>query len=129
MNRKHVGQWLDAYERAWRTAGTDSLRELFTEEATYVQGPYENPRSGLSEIAEMWEDEREGPDEEFTMTSDVVAVDGDTAVARVEVTYGDPVTREYRDLWVMRFAEDGRCSHFEEWPFSPEQGHVAGGEG
>jgi hypothetical protein len=22
---------------------------------------------------------------------------------------------------VMRFAEDGRCSHFEEWPFWPEQ--------
>jgi uncharacterized protein (TIGR02246 family) len=121
MNREQVGQWLDAYERAWRTAGTDSLRELFTEDGTYLQGPYDKPRSGLSEIAEMWEDEREGPDEEFTMTSDVIAVDGDTSVARVEVTYGDPVMREYRDLWVMRFAEDGRCSHFEEWPFWPER--------
>ena len=32
------------------------------------------------------------------MTSDVVAADGDTAVVRVEVGYGDPVHQEFRDL-------------------------------
>jgi hypothetical protein len=42
----------------------------------------------------------------------------------VEVWYGHPV-REYRDLWVMRFASDGRCAWFEEWPFWPEQPHHA----
>jgi hypothetical protein len=53
------------------------------------------------------------------MTSEIVAVDGDTAVARIEVWYGDPVADEYRDLWIMRFAADGRCRAFEEWPFAP----------
>jgi uncharacterized protein (TIGR02246 family) len=119
--REQVADWIDRYERAWRAAGTDGLRDLFTDDATYLQGPYEQPRSGLAEIAEMWDEEREGPDEVFTMRSEVIAVDGDTGVARVEVRYGEPVRREYRDLWVMRFAEDGRCSHFEEWPFWPEQ--------
>jgi hypothetical protein len=55
------------------------------------------------------------------MTSDVVAADGDTAVLRVEVSYGDPVRQEYRDLWIVRFAADGRCASFEEWPFWPKQ--------
>lgn len=55
------------------------------------------------------------------MTSEVVAVEGDTAVVRVEVHYGDRAGQEYRDLWIMRFAEDGRCSSFEEWPFWPGQ--------
>ena len=63
----------------------------------------------------MWETEREGPDEVFQMTREIVAVEGDTAVARLEVRYGDPVDQEYRDLWIMRFAEDGRCRSFEEW--------------
>ncbi|WP_327035397.1 hypothetical protein [Micromonospora ureilytica] len=31
------------------------------------------------------------------------------------------VDQEYRDLWVMRFADDGRCRSFEEWPFWPGQ--------
>ena len=63
------------------------------------------------------------------MTSEVVAADGDTAVVRVGVSYGDPVRQEYRDLWIVRFAGDGRCTSFEEWPFWPEQpDHAPGRE-
>ncbi|MEU1756206.1 nuclear transport factor 2 family protein [Micromonospora matsumotoense] len=119
MDRKHVDDWLVGYERAWRTPGTDTLVTLFTEEASYQQGPYLTPVVGLPAIAKMWEAQRKGPDEVFRMTSAIVAVDGDTAVSRHEVRYGDPVTQEYRDLWVMRFADDGRCRSFEEWPFWP----------
>jgi hypothetical protein len=43
------------------------------------------------------------------------AVDGDQAAVRVDVWYGDPVTQEYRDLWLLRFAADGRVEDFEEW--------------
>jgi hypothetical protein len=75
--------------------------------------------TGLPAIGEMWEREREGPDEPFTMTSEIVAVDGDTAVARLEVRYHRPTEHEFRDLWVMRFAADGRCRAFEEWPYAP----------
>jgi hypothetical protein len=121
MDREHVMGWIAAYERAWRTPGTEALATIFTAEATYRQGPYREPVIGLPAIARMWEDERAGPDEVFRMTSDVVAIEGDTAVVRVEVRYGNPVGQEYRDLWIVRFAEDGRCSSFEEWPFWPGQ--------
>ena len=114
------------YERAWRTSGTEPLGDLFTEDATYRMSPYEEPFVGLGRIAEVWEAEREGPDEVFTMTSEIVAVDGDAAVVRVEVTYGDPVDREYRDLWLIRFADDGRAVEFEEWPYWPGQPLSAG---
>jgi hypothetical protein len=53
------------------------------------------------------------------MTSEVVAVEGDTGVCRVEVAYEDPPALEYKDLWIVCLDESGRCSHFEEWPFSP----------
>jgi ketosteroid isomerase-like protein len=119
--REHVGAWLAAYERAWRSPGTAALRDLFVEDATYQMSPYEQPVVGLAAIGAMWDEEREGPDEEFVMTTDVVAVDGDISVVRVEVRYGEPVVREYRDLWVVRFGEDGRCVAFEEWPFWPGQ--------
>jgi hypothetical protein len=73
----------------------------------------------------MWDDERHGPDEVFTMTSEIVAVEHDTAVARLQVRYGDPVEQEYRDVWIMHFAGDGRCRAFEEWPFWPSRDVVA----
>lgn len=126
MDRRRTRSWVAAYERAWRTHGTDSLDSIFTEEASYLQGPYREPIVGLPAIRRMWEDEREGPDEVFQMTSEVVAVEADTSVVRVEVRYGEPVHQEYRDLWVIRFAADGRCRFFEEWPFWPTAQIVAG---
>ena len=125
MDRGEVSAWLAAYERAWRAPGTSTLAGLFTDDAGYRQGPYLEPVKGLAAIAAMWEADREGPDEVFRMASEVITVDGDTAVARVEVWYGHPVREEYRDLWVMRFASDGRCAWFEEWPFWPEQSRQA----
>ncbi|TDC72798.1 nuclear transport factor 2 family protein [Micromonospora sp. KC606] len=121
MDRKQVTGWIAAYERAWRTPGTAALAAIFTDGVSYRQGPYRSPVVGLQALARMWEDGRDGPDEAFRMTSDIVAVEEDTAVARVEVRYGDPADQEYRDVWIMRFAEDGRCCSFEEWPFWPTQ--------
>ena len=65
------------------------------------------------------------PDEVFTLATDILAVDGPTAVVRADVCYGDPPGHEYRDLWVIRFAGDGRCTWFEERPYWPERPHSA----
>jgi hypothetical protein len=55
------------------------------------------------------------------MDFEVVAVEGDTGVVRCEVAYGEPNRRLYRDLWIIRLDGEGRCFHFEEWPFLPDQ--------
>ncbi|MDN3357396.1 nuclear transport factor 2 family protein [Actinomadura sp. DC4] len=120
MDKEQVATWIAGYERAWRSPGTETLAEVFTKDATYLQGPFDAPLVGLPAIAEMWDEERTGPDEAFEMNSEIVAVDGDTAVARVEVTYGEPDHEEFTDLWIIRFADDGRCRSFEEWWFSPD---------
>ena len=129
MDRAQLTDWIAGYERAWRAPGTDELAELFTGDATYSTAPYESPHRGLAAIGEMWEAERLGPDEEFQMSSEIVAVEGETGVVRVEVHYRAPKDKEYRDLWIIRLDEAGCCSHFEEWPFWPpdQQGAPAAG--
>ncbi len=117
VNRDELGDWLVVYERAWRTPGTEALAELFAPDATYKTAPYDRPCDGLTQISGLWETEREGHDEVFTMASEIVAVEGDTGVVQVQVRYGDPVEDEYRNLWIVRFDKAGRCAAFEEWPF------------
>jgi hypothetical protein len=109
------------YEQAWRTPGTAGLADLFTADATYLVSPWKPAIVGLEAISRFWEAGRQGPDEAFTFCAEPVAVDGRTAVVRVEVEYHRPTGRPWRDLWVLQFDDGGRCSHFEEWPFSPEQ--------
>jgi ketosteroid isomerase-like protein len=126
-DRAMVRQWLAAYEAAWRAPGTQGLAEIFTDDASYRQSPYQEPVAGLDAIRRMWDEERDGPDEVFTIATDILAVDGPTAVVRAEVRYGDPLRQEYRDLWIMRLGGDGRCIGFEEWPYWPGQPRAASG--
>ena len=126
-DRAMVGRWLAGYEAAWRAPGTEGLAGLFTGEASYLQSPYEQPVTGLDAIRRMWEAEREGPGEVFTLVTDILAVDGPVAVVRAEVRYGEPLRQEYRDLWVIRLGDDCLCTWFEEWPYWPERPYSAGG--
>jgi hypothetical protein len=113
--------WVEAYERAWRTPGTDGLDALFTVDATYRLSPFDEPTRGLDAISAQWEADRDGPDEEFTMDHEIVAVDDPRAVVRLEVRYRRGRPRRFRDLWILELAADGRCRAFEEWPFTAEQ--------
>jgi ketosteroid isomerase-like protein len=120
-DRATVLRWLADYEAAWRAPGTEALAGLFTADASYQQSPYAHPVTGLDAIGWMWEAERQGPDEAFSLATDVLAVDGPLAVVRAEVRYGEPSCQEYRDLWIIRLDEGGRCTWFEEWPYWPER--------
>lgn len=117
--------WISAYEAAWRAEGTGPLGDLFTADATYQAAPFDDPLVGLDSIAQFWADEREGPGEVFTLHFMIVAAQRDTAVARLEVVYGAPPKRIYRDLWIITLTNDGRCTAFEEWPFHPGQARTA----
>jgi len=127
-DRATVGQWLARYEAVWRAPGTDGLAGIFSDDVTYRQSPYEDPVIGLAAVGRMWDAERAGPDEVFTLATEIVAVDGPAAVVRAEVHYADP-GQEYRDLWVIRFAADGRCDWFEEWPYWPDRPYASGSPG
>lgn len=118
-DRAAVQRWVHAYEGLWRSAGTDGLADVFAPDATYLPSPWAQPVRGLTAIAAFWDAERDGPDEAFTMTSRVLAVEDRTAVVRVEVDYAEG--ERWRDLWVLTFDTEGRCAAFEEWPFAPDQ--------
>jgi SnoaL-like domain len=124
-DRAMVSRWLAGYEAAWRAPGTGGLADLFAADATYLQSPYESPVTGLDAIRRMWDAQREEPGEVFTLATEILAVDGPTAVVRAEVHYGDSLGQEYRDLWVIRLGNDGRCHWFEEWPFWPGRPYSA----
>jgi ketosteroid isomerase-like protein len=122
-DRGTVMAWVAAYERAWRGGDRAAVRTLFTEDARYARSPYDDALAGHAAIEGFWLDD-EGS--EFTMTAAPVAVEGDTAVVRVEVHYTAPRDQEYRDLWLLRFAPDGRVADYEEWAYWPGKAYTAG---
>jgi hypothetical protein len=114
--------WVAEYERAWRDGDVAAVAGLFTEDARYRTSPYSDPKVGHGAIQAFWLDD-EG--RAFAVEAEPVAVEGRDAVVRLTVRYADPVEQEYRDLWVLRFAPDGRVEEFEEWPYWPDKPYVA----
>ncbi len=123
MTRAAVMRWVRAYEDGWRSEDRSAVGRLFTDDATYLRSPYASPLVGHAAIQEFWVDDDEDGSV-FTMTAEPVAVEDVDAVVRVLVRYGEPVTQEYRDLWVLRFAADGRVAHFEEWAYWPDKAYT-----
>jgi hypothetical protein len=117
--------WVAGYERAWRAADLDAVARLFTEDARYLRSPYAEPDTGHAGIRAFWRDD-EG--RVFTVAAEPVAVEHRDAVVRLRVRYETPVVQEYTDLWLLRFAPDGRVEHFEEWVYWPGREFVAPGD-
>ena len=126
MTREELSRWVDAYEAAWRCG--EGVDRLFAPDATYRSAPYLEPYRGIAAIEEFWKRETDAG-EQFTVEREIVAVEGDTGVVRLEVEYTAPQERRYRDLWIVTLDEEGRCTAFEEWPFWPpgsEGGYAPG---
>lgn len=119
LDREAVAGWIASYEGVWRQRRPAGLDALFTEDATYRASPSAPPIRGIEAIRSWWIAETD-PAEEWLLSSEVIAVDGDVAVARLEVRYAAPDPRRYLDLWILSFAPDGRCRSFEEWYWTPE---------
>ena len=118
MERADLERWMGAYERAWLAPGTDAVASLFADDATYSMHPFAEPVAGIAAIRRLWDEERPAG-ERFTMEWRIVAVEGEVGVVRLEVHYLAPEVEIFRDLWIVRLGEDGRCRAFEEWPFAP----------
>jgi ketosteroid isomerase-like protein len=118
-------RWVRDYERAWRADDAGAVRGLFTDDAAYRASPYEPAQVGHDAIEAFWLGDA---GKTFSMDASVVAVDDDTAVVRVDVVYRTPKEQEYRDLWILRFASDGRVADFEEWAYWPGKPYAADAE-
>jgi hypothetical protein len=125
MDSADAMRWVAEYERVWREGDLAGVERLFTEDAHYRHSPYHDSAIGHDAIKALWLDDE---DDVFTAQAAPVAVEGRTAVVRVEVRYGDPVSQEYRDLWLLRFARDGRVEDFEEWAYWPGRSYSAADE-
>ncbi len=107
-----ITAWMNGYLTAWDSNEPDDIRALFTDDATYLTAPFETPREGVQAIIDGWLEDRDEPGD-HTFTWQEAGIDGDVAFVTGDTTYTSG--RRYANLWVIRFADDGRASSFTEW--------------
>jgi ketosteroid isomerase-like protein len=107
-----VEAWVTGYRKAWETNETDDIQALFTEDAEYRTEPYSDPWRGHDEIVDGWLEAADEPGETIFDWSELVSV-GDLGIVQATTAYAGRST--YSNLWVIRFAPDGRAREFTEW--------------
>jgi len=117
VDRSSVQAWLVRYIHAWESNDAETIGELFTEEATYSYGPFRDDVLGRDAIVRSWLEDQDEPGS-WSAEYHPVAVEGDTAIANGRSRYLEPdgsMRTEYDNVFLLRFAEDGRCAEFREW--------------
>ncbi|HEY9477764.1 MAG TPA: nuclear transport factor 2 family protein [Microbacteriaceae bacterium] len=109
---QRLADWMAGYRSAWESNDPDDIRALFTEDAEYYTEPFAEPWRGHDEIVKGWLEARDEPgDTSFEWVPLVVTPE----LAVVQATTVYIAERTYSNLWVIRFAPDGRAREFTEW--------------
>jgi hypothetical protein len=119
MNRSDVQAWLDRYVDAWRANEREPIERLFTRDVVYRFRPYESypAAEGIDAVVDAWLDETRDEPDAWEARYAVYAVEGDRATATGHSRYfatDDEPERTYHNVFLLRFADDGRCSEFTE---------------
>jgi hypothetical protein len=119
MIRTDVQAWLDRYVEAWRANEREPIEALFTPDVVYRWRPYTSypVAEGIDAVVDDWLGESRDDPESWEARYEVYVVHGDRAVATGFSRYfatDDAPERTYHNVFLLRFADDGRCSEFTE---------------
>lgn len=109
-----AADWIEGYKRAWASNAPDDIRALFTEDATYAYHPVGDSIAGVDAIVASWTENGDQPGD-FTFEYEVLSDDGSLAFVQGVTDYSAAERPVYDNLWVIRFAADGRATSFTEW--------------
>jgi ketosteroid isomerase-like protein len=112
--------WMDRYIVAWTENHPDHIAALFTEDAVYDPQTADGELHGVEEIVSWWREIGDDPDN-WSFEWLPLVEEGDLAIITGSTRYADPPS-SYRNLWVIRFDESGRCRDFTEWYVEEDDG-------
>jgi uncharacterized protein (TIGR02246 family) len=112
-----VQAWVERYVVAWRSNDPDDIAALFTDDATYSTGPFDEIVSGRDAIVQSWIKNKDEPGT-WNFDFQVLAIADDLGIVTGRTDYSAP-ERHYANLWLIRLDDDGRARAYAEWWMTP----------
>jgi hypothetical protein len=116
VDQETLEDWLARYGRAWETADPDVAVELFTEDATYRETPFDEVMTGREAIRRYWQ---EIPDTQRDISFGWEVVATGPVVVRWRASYlrlRDRRRITLDGVFLLEFDEpSGLCRTLREW--------------
>jgi len=110
---ERLEQWMDGYVMAWDSNDAEHIAALFHPEAVYDPQTADGPWEGVDAIVAAWQEIDDTPGNWEFEWRPIVETE-DTAVVAGRTSYLVPPA-SYRNLFVIRFDDQDRCTDFTEW--------------
>lgn len=118
MDRAGFAAWLERYVDAWRLNDAVAIGDLFSADVRYAYGPFDEALAGRAAVVAGWLTDPDAPGS-WQADYEVLAIDGDVYVAHGRTRYltddRREVEREFANIFVCRFDDEGRCREFTEY--------------
>ena len=119
-------KWLTAYGSAWENGDPHKASELFSDQASYQETPFEDPMIGREAIHEYWRAGAESSQTEISFTYRILSVRRNEGIAHWQAKFnrvpsGNRV--ELDGVLVAEFDDVGLCADFKEWWHHRETAH------
>ncbi len=117
VTAEQVEAWLARYGEAWEARDADAAASLFSPGSRYHETPFAEPFDGPEGVHDYWAGVT-ADQSDITVTSELVAVSGRTAVALwntrlTQASSGTPV--ELDGVFLLEFADPDHVSVLREW--------------
>jgi SnoaL-like protein len=117
MTIEDLSTWLDAYRRAWEGRDADAAAALFTEDAAYHWGPFEEPLRGREAIRERWQSAVDAQ-ADVSFGHEPLAIGDGSGLARWWVSFVVPaadIRVRLEGIFQVALDDEGACHDFREW--------------
>ncbi|MDG1458407.1 MAG: nuclear transport factor 2 family protein [Pseudoprimorskyibacter sp.] len=121
MDKEDVQNWLDAYGVAWVKGEPEEIVPLFAQTVSYREKPFDDAMVGREAIKQYWQEGAADAQENLEFSSQVWAVDEQTAVAGWQAKFtrkSSGVRVELDGTFRLKFSTaSGQllCESLEEW--------------
>jgi len=117
MDYESFQAWLEAYGRAWEAQDPEASAALYREDALNFETPFDEPMRGVTAIR-AYAAEAAAAQKDVKFSADVLAVSGDTGIARWTASFTrvpSGVQVELDGIFLVTFDDADRCHEFREW--------------
>jgi uncharacterized protein (TIGR02246 family) len=117
MDQTRFTDWLDAYKQAWETRDPEAAANLFSEDATYHETPFEDPMRGRQGIRDYWSDVTRYQ-EGIEFSYEVLAITETGGIVHWRSGFTRLTTNsavELDGIFLVKLDADGKCTEFREW--------------
>jgi hypothetical protein len=109
--------WFETLGHAWENRDPQMAAELFTEDVTYHENPFEEPLHGRQAVFRYWSEETQFQ-EQISFHSEILGVTQDTGFAHWRVSFVRIPTKHrvvLDGICAIRLNDEHKCYALREW--------------